>query len=327
MQRPLAISLGDPAGIGPEVVLKAMRGLDIPVWLFGHWNSARESVNSSELPELTHLDHSPSASSAPPGNLFIDLGGEVTVKFGELDARYGAIALDSIAAAAEAVEDFRCSALVTAPINKLAIEAAGATVPGHTELLAARSGLARYGFDYAMYFDSPTLRVVLLSVHLPLADAIRTITADLVEATILLTDREYQRLYGSRPRIGVAGVNPHAGESGKFGSEEAVMLEGVKLAAAAGCQVSGPHAPDTVFLRAVRGSFDVVVAAYHDQGLIPVKTLDFERSVNVTLGLPYLRCSVDHGTAFEIAGKGLADSAPMRYAIEWASNHASALRR
>lgn len=295
--KPLAVTLGDPAGIGPEVVFKALEGLDVPVWLFGSraWSGA--------VPDVAR---------------FIDVGGSGPIRYGEISPEYGRVALDSIDRAVEAVASGDCSALVTAPIHKQAIAAAGSKFPGHTELLAARAGLNHYGRDYAMYFDSPSIRTVLLTVHVPLREAIDSITAQGVADLARLTKREYKRLHGQEPRIAVAGVNPHAGEGGRFGSEEEEISRGVAMA---GENVSGPHPPDTVFLAARRGKYDVVMAMYHDQGLIPVKTLEFERSVNVTIGLPYLRCSVDHGTAFDIAGKGIADAKPMRYAIEWAARH------
>jgi 4-hydroxythreonine-4-phosphate dehydrogenase len=278
--KPLAITLGDPAGIGPEIVAKAIAGLDVPVRVFGE---------------------------RPPD-----------IRYGEISADYGRIALDAIDAAVSAIESGECSALVTAPIHKLAIAAAGSPFPGHTELLAAHAGLRRYGHDYAMYFDSPSMRAVLLSVHVPLREAIASIRADDIAALARLTAREWPRLYKRAPRIGVAGLNPHAGEGGKFGDEEREIARGVELARDAGVDVSGPHPADTIF----RGQYDVVMAMYHDQALIPIKTMAFAESVNVTLGLPYLRVSVDHGTAFDIAGKGVADAAPMRYAIEWAARHA-----
>ena len=281
--KPLAITLGDPAGIGEEIVHKAIDGLDVPVRLFG---------------------------GVPP-----------PVRYGEISAQYGRVALEAIHDALGAIARGECSALVTAPIHKQSIALAGSQYPGHTELLAARAGLQRYGRDYAMYFDSPRLRVVLLTVHTPLRQALAAIDAESIAALARLTSREFARIHGNTPRIAVAGVNPHAGEGGMFGDEEAEILHGVEIARATGLSVTGPHSPDTVFLAATRGKYDVVMAMYHDQGLIPVKTLDFERSVNVTLGLPYLRVSVDHGTAFDIAGKGIADAAPMRYAIEWAAQH------
>ena len=280
--KPLAVTIGDPAGIGPEIVEKALADSRVPARVFGR------------VPQ--------------------------NVRHGEISAEYGRIALDAIDEAVSAIERGECSALVTAPIHKQAIALAGSPFPGHTELLAARAGLQRYAHDYAMYFDSPKLRVVLLTVHVPLSEAIRRIDAEDIAALARLTARTW--LYEHPPRIAVAGVNPHAGEGGKFGDEETVIAEGVERAKRDGIAISGPHPPDTVFLSATRGRYDVVMAMYHDQGLIPVKTLDFEHSVNVTLGLPWLRVSVDHGTAFDIAGKGIADAAPMRYAIEWAERFA-----
>jgi 4-hydroxythreonine-4-phosphate dehydrogenase len=282
--KPLAITLGDPAGIGPEVVAKALESLDLPVRLFGR-------------DKPTH--------------------------FGEVSAENGRVALQAIDDALGAIARGECSALVTAPIHKLAVAAAGSPFPGHTEMLADRAGLKRYAHDYAMYFDSPSLRAVLLSVHLPLRDAIAGIAADDIAALARLTAREWPRLHRRVPRIGVAGLNPHAGEGGKFGDEEEEIARGVAQARAEGIDVSGPHPADTIFRR----QYDVVIAMYHDQALIPIKTMAFHESVNVTLGLPYLRVSVDHGTAFDIAGKGVADAAPMRYAIEWAARHAEEYAR
>ncbi|HUP47414.1 MAG TPA: 4-hydroxythreonine-4-phosphate dehydrogenase PdxA [Thermoanaerobaculia bacterium] len=307
--KPLAVTLGDPAGIGPEVVLKAVAAVDVPVWLFG---SRRWTERSGAL---------------PPVERFIDVPGSGELRFGEISAEYGRVALDSIEQAVEAVEQGRCAALVTAPIQKQAVAAAGSPHPGHTELLAARAGLARYGRDFAMYFDSPSIRTVLLSVHVPLWEALASITPEGIADLAALTRREYGRLHGTAPRIAVAGVNPHAGEGGLFGNEEERIARGVDAARRAGIDASGPHPADTVFLAARNGAYDVVMAMYHDQGLIAVKTLDFERAVNVTIGLPYLRCSVDHGTAFDIAGRGAADPRPMRNAIEWAARHAARWER
>jgi 4-hydroxythreonine-4-phosphate dehydrogenase len=308
--KPLAITLGDPAGIGPEIVFKALAQLDVPAIVFG----------SRTLTEPHH--HFDRIVR------FEDVGGPADpLRYGSVDATYGRVALDSIDAAIRAIEAGECSALVTAPIHKAAIAAAGATFPGHTELLAHRAGLDVYGRDYAMYFDSPTICVVLLTVHVSLREAIDAITAQRVADLARLTSRELERLHGRPVRIGVAAVNPHAGEGGRFGSEEAEIARGVALAREAGIDVAGPFPADTLFLNARSGHYDVVMAMYHDQGLIPVKTLEFERSVNVTLGLPYLRASVDHGTAFDIAGKGVASEVPMRYAIEWTAQHATRYSR
>jgi 4-hydroxythreonine-4-phosphate dehydrogenase len=311
--KPIAITLGDPAGIGSEVVFKAIAELDpaIPVRIFGDRQFA------TQAPEFR-----PQLITGNRAFSDVSLSDSTPLQFGTIDARYGRVALASIEAAVSAIERGECSALVTAPIHKQSIAAAGALFPGHTELLASRAGLSRYGFDYAMYFDSPSLKVSLLSVHEPLAAAIAKFDSVKIAALIHLTRTEYRRLYSADPRIAVAGVNPHAGEDGLFGDQEDDIAIGIEAARLDGADVSGPHAPDTVFLRASRGDFDVVIAMYHDQGLIPVKTLDFEHSVNVTLGLPYLRCSVDHGTAFDIAGKGVANHKPMLYAIQWAARYA-----
>jgi 4-hydroxythreonine-4-phosphate dehydrogenase len=303
--KPLATTLGDPAGIGAEIVFKALRNTNVPARLFG----SRALAN-------------------PPADVdFVDIGGQGPIRYGVIDAAYGRIALDSIDAALRAIDAGECSALVTAPIHKQAIALAGSPFPGHTELLADRAGLKRYAHDYAMYFDSPKLKSALLSVHLPLQDAIANIDADDIAALAQLMTREYARLYGNAPRIAVAGVNPHAGEGGKFGDEEQIVARGVTKAREAGLTISGPHPADTIFLAASRGRYDVVLAMYHDQALIPIKTMAFDESVNVTIGLPYLRVSVDHGTAFDIAGRDIADSAPMRYAIEWAAAHAGSFAR
>jgi 4-hydroxythreonine-4-phosphate dehydrogenase len=302
--KPLAITLGDPAGVGAEIVFAALRELDVPARLFG----SRALAN-------------------PPPNLdFVDIGGSGAVKYGTISPEYGRIALASIDAAVDAIERGECSALVTAPIHKQAILAAGSPHPGHTELLAARAGLTCYGRDFAMYFDSPSLRTVLLTVHVPLREAIAGISAEAVADLARLTHREHARLHGAKPRIGVAALNPHGGEGGRFGDEEQLIAQGVEQARAGGIAIDGPHPADTLFLAASRGRYDVVMAMYHDQGLIPVKTLAFEESVNVTIGLPYLRVSVDHGTAFDIAGRGIADAAPMRYAIQWAARRVPHLR-
>ena len=297
--QPLAITLGDPSGIGAEIVFKALEDVDVPARVFG----------------------SRALASPPDGVDFVDVGGTGPIRYGVIDAAYGRVALDSIDAALHAIESGDCSALVTAPIHKQAIALAGSPFPGHTELLAHRAGLKRYAHDYAMYFDSPKLKSALLSVHLPLRDAVSAIDADDITALARLTSREYARLYGQPPRIAVAGVNPHAGEGGKFGDEERIIGRGVARARDEGLTISGPHPADTIFLAASRGQYDVVLAMYHDQALIPIKTMAFDESVNVTIGLPYLRVSVDHGTAFDIAGRGIADAAPMRYAIRWAAEH------
>jgi 4-hydroxythreonine-4-phosphate dehydrogenase len=324
--KPLALSLGDPAGIGSEVVFKALRDLgpEPPVWLFGDKGYAAKGAEIAYVPfDLPVFPSAAAAAKAKANRAMIAPTVDATpLEMGVVRADYGRVALASIDAAVAAVVDGHCSALVTAPIHKRAVKLAGSEHTGHTELLASKAGLTHYGRDFAMMFDSPSLCVVLLSVHLSLVNAIRTITAEGIADVAELAARYYERLQGSAPRVSIAGVNPHAGEERAFGDDEIEIERGVKLARERGVQAIGPLAPDTVFVSASRGRYDLVVAMYHDQGLIPVKSLHFESSVNVTIGLPYLRCSVDHGTAFDIAGHGVADSRPMRYAIEWAAKHA-----
>lgn len=326
MNKPIAISLGDPAGIGAEVTFRALDDLSrsLPVWVFGHWDYAVNGAGSAGINfDMPRFGSAEEAASAGAPRAFVEVAtGRGVLEIGKVKAEYGQVALDSIAAAADAVTGGRCAALVTAPVHKQALLAAGSKFAGHTELLADRAGLKEYGREYAMLFDSPSLRVVLATVHIPLREVPGRITADLVANLCRLTRREVRRLIGRDPRIAVAGVNPHAGEGGVFGDEEGAIVKGIESARADGCVVEGPFAADTLFREAAAGRHDVVVAMYHDQGLTPVKTLHFDSSVNVTIGLPYLRVSVDHGTAFDIAGKGLASARPMKYAIEWAIRHA-----
>jgi 4-hydroxythreonine-4-phosphate dehydrogenase len=238
---------------------------------------------------------------------------------GVLTAQAGRAAYDAIVRAVADAQAGTVSAVATAPINKEAFRLAGLQWTGHTDLLAALTG-ARH---VAMMFHSDALRVVLATVHIPLADVPRALTRGSLEATIDLTARELPRFAdagGRAPRIAVAGLNPHAGEHGLFGREEQeTILPAVASCRARGVAVEGPFPADTIFVRAVRGEFDVVVACYHDQGLIPVKLVAFGRAVNVTLGLPIVRTSVDHGTAFDIAGRGVADAGSMIAAVRLAA--------
>jgi len=279
MKPRVAITSGDPAGIGPEVAAKA--AVDARVL------EACEPVIYG-LPD--------GASFAP----------------GVLSAGAGRAAYDVIVRAVDDAQRGVVQAIATAPVNKEAFRLAGLPWSGHTDLLAHLTGSS----DVAMMFHSEALRVVLATVHIPLADVSRALTAASLEATIALTARELPRFGIARPRIAVAGLNPHAGEHGLFGSEEEVAIRpAIEACRARGIEVSGPFPADTVFVRARRGDFDVVVACYHDQGLIPVKLVAFGQAVNVTLGLPIVRTSVDHGTAFDIAGRGVADPESMIAAV------------
>jgi len=275
----VAITTGDPAGIGPEIAMKA-------------------SADPRVLAVCTPIVYGPpDVQRFPPGVL----SGEA-----------GRAAYDTILRAVNDVQQGRVEAIATGPVNKEAFRLAGLPWCGHTDLLAHLTGAPRV----AMMFHSPALRVVLATVHIPLAEVPRALSESLMEATIDLTARELPRYGVAHPRIAVAGLNPHAGEHGLFGhEEETVIAPAVASCRARGIDVSGPFPGDTVFMRARRNEFDVVVACYHDQGLIPVKLVAFGEAVNVTLGLPLVRTSVDHGTAFDIAGKGVANPDSMIAAV------------
>jgi 4-hydroxythreonine-4-phosphate dehydrogenase len=275
MKPRIAITVGDPAGIGPEIAGKAA---DDP------------RVRAACEPVLY---------GPPPGSRFAP---------GELSAEAGRAAYDAICAAVRDAQSGVVQAISTAPVNKLAFARAGLPWKGHTDLLAHLTGSPRA----AMMFWSEPLKVVLATVHIPLASVPGALTRELVEGTIELAARELPRFGVSRPRLAVAGLNPHAGEDGLLGAEERdVLRPSVEAARSRGVLVEGPFPSDTLFTRATRGEFDAVIACYHDQGLIPVKLLAFGRAVNVTLGLPIIRTSVDHGTAFDIAGRGIADPASL----------------
>jgi 4-hydroxythreonine-4-phosphate dehydrogenase len=236
----------------------------------------------------------------------------VPFDLGRLSADAGRAAYDNVVRAVDDARRGVVDAIATAPINKEAWRLAGLPWSGHTDLLAHLTGAG----DVAMMFYSDPLRVVLATIHIPLADVPRTLTRESLESTIVLTANALPLFGFERPRIAVAGLNPHAGEHGLFGREEQDAIEpAVSASRAEGIQVSGPFPGDTIFLRAHRGEFDAVIACYHDQGLIPVKLLAFGQAINVTLGLPIIRTSVDHGTAFDIAGKGVADAESMIAAV------------
>jgi 4-hydroxythreonine-4-phosphate dehydrogenase len=238
-----------------------------------------------------------------------------------LNAEAGRAAYDIIVRAVDDARNGDVQAIATAPVNKEAFRLAGLPWSGHTDLLAHLTGAS----DVAMMFHSEPLRVVLATVHVALADVPRLLTQSVMEKTIALTARELPRFEKIQPRIAVAGLNPHAGEHGLFGREDMeVITPAIEACRARGIDVTGPFPADTVFVRAHRGAFDVVVACYHDQGLIPVKLLAFGQAVNVTLGLPIVRTSVDHGTAFDIAGKGVADPESMIAAVLLAARLARA---
>ena len=289
MRRPrVAITVGDPSGIGPEIAAKA----------------------AADPLVRTHCD--PILFAPPDDQVF---------QPGEVSAEAGRASYDVIVRAVEAATTRDVEAIATAPISKLAFARAGLPWKGHTDLLAHLCNAS----PVAMLFHAPQLVVVLATVHVPLAEVPGLLTRERLRDTIRLTAEWLPRFGARQPRIAVAGLNPHAGENGVLGLEdEAIIRPAVAEAAGTGIKVSGPWPADTIFVRASRGEFDAVIACYHDQGLIPVKLIAFGQAVNVTIGLPIIRTSVDHGTAFDIAGKGTADPGSMIEAVLLAARLARA---
>ena len=343
--RPLVLSMGDPAGVGPELIWRAWQQADPacgPWAVVGHAASMRRAARALGL-EASHLrvfaaqDASTALASvqAPHLTLLALDEPDDLPPWGEVCALGGRLAARSIEVATRLCLSGQAAGLVTAPIHKQAMALAGWNVPGHTEMLqqlaAEDRGEPVAQWPVRMMLANPELQTVLHSIHVPLQQALGAITSASIWETLCITQAHARRLDGasSAPRIAVAGVNPHAGEGGRFGREELdVLAPVVARAQSMGWQVSGPWAPDTVFMRARAGEFDVVVAMYHDQGLIPVKYLGLDHGVNVTLGLPFVRTSPDHGTAMDLAGQGLArpDSllAAMRYARRSAATQKTA---
>ncbi|WP_377504893.1 4-hydroxythreonine-4-phosphate dehydrogenase PdxA [Octadecabacter sp. R77987] len=315
---PLALSCGEPAGIGPEIAVAAWQSLrnDLPfVWLgdprhlpkgapFQVIDSAAQAadVAGAALPVLAHNF----VGAATPGTP---------------DPANAQGVIDVIARGVDLVTSGQCRALTTAPIHKKALaDGAEFAYPGHTEYLAALAGVDRV----VMMLACDALRVVPTTIHIPVAEVPRALTAALLTDTLLITHAALRRDFGiARPRIAVAGLNPHAGEGGKMGREEIALITPVLDALRAqGMDLTGPMSADTMFHAGARATYDVAVCMYHDQALIPIKTLDFSGGVNVTLGLPFVRTSPDHGTAFDIAGKGVADATSLIAALRMADQMA-----
>ncbi|KAF0242395.1 MAG: 4-hydroxythreonine-4-phosphate dehydrogenase [bacterium] len=319
----IGITIGDPAGVGTEIVLRAITDEEvlacaIPIIIgdahhISHqarkldlicgleiYNPTEELPESLDYPVLYNIKNLPAS-----------------VEMGRESPEYGQAAGEYIEAAVMLISAGQIDAMANGPISKRALQLGGYPFPGHSELLGHLTGVK----DYAMAFVSSSLRVVLLTTHLPLAKALTYVKKERIERTLRLIDRELRRWGIAHPRIAVAAVNPHGAEGGLFGIEEASEL----IPAIEDCNrdpemdIRGPFSADTVFLRATRGEFDVVLSCYHDQGMIPVKCLSFGEAVNVTLGLPFIRTAVDHGTAFDIAGKGQAEPRSMIEAIKLAA--------
>lgn len=339
MALPIAITMGDAAGIGPEIVAKAFR--DAPdatqgcfvvgdIALMRRAAACISGAGQTSLPvaEITSLQQ---LAGVPPRCLPVRAlpGTTAHIAFGQISAAAGRLAAESVIWAARAALRGEIAALVTAPLHKEALAAAGVHFPGHTELLQAEAaaflGKPLAEVPVRMMLANDELRTVLVSIHVSMRDALAAVTLDNVLETIGITHAALRATLGRAPRIAVAGLNPHAGEGGLFGREELEsIVPAIAAARAQGCTVDGPFAPDTVFMRARKGEFDVVVAMYHDQGLIPVKYLGIEGGVNVTLGLPLVRTSPDHGTAFDIAGMGQADPSSLIAALRMARTLAGA---
>jgi 4-phospho-D-threonate 3-dehydrogenase / 4-phospho-D-erythronate 3-dehydrogenase len=326
----IGITMGDAAGIGPEIVLRAIRDENVrriclPV-IIGDAGFLRKTAVQMDLDiDFVEFENDLTPSAGNNSAIIYNLA-NLTDDFpvGVESAVAGKASAEYIEAAVALWRDGRIDAVTTAPINKKSLHLGGYDFPGHTEFLAALTGTK----DFAMSFFAGRLRIVLLSTHLSLREAIGLVRKEKLVELIRFTDRELQKLLGRRVRIAVAGLNPHASESGMFGTEEAAeIVPAVETCRTDfGIDASGAFSPDTIFLRAFRGEFDAVVACYHDQATIAVKCLSFGESVNVTLGLPLIRTSVDHGTAYDIAGKFVADGSSLRTAVELAAE-LSAIRQ
>ncbi len=322
MKPPLLVTMGDAAGIGPEIIVRAFQaGALADAVVLGDPAVLRRAGS----PMTAIVDTPADLAEVPPGCLpvWVPAGlpdGLAALPLGQIDARNGAAAARCIEAAVRLVQAGEGASIVTAPIHKEALAAAGVPYPGHTEMLQALAAAPGAPLPpVRMMLANDELRVVLVTIHLSLRRAIDEVTFDAVLQTLRIAHRAAAAWSDTAPRIAVAGLNPHAGEGGLFGDEEIRIIgPAVQAAVAEGLNASGPYAPDTVFMRARRGEFDLVVAMTHDHGLIPVKYLGVEQGVNVTLGLPFVRTSPDHGTAFDIAGRGLADPASLVAALNMA---------
>jgi 4-hydroxythreonine-4-phosphate dehydrogenase len=331
---PIAVTLGDPAGIGPEIVVKAFRDAGEAMrgcLVAGDVGLVRRAAGRLAAPgalalPVAEIESLADVAGVPPNCvpvLQVVKAADASIPLGEVSALAGRMAGDCVVWAARAALSGEIAAIVTAPLHKEALAAAGFSFPGHTELLqseaAAYLGRPVSELPVRMMLANDELRTVLVSIHVSLRAAIEAVTFDGVLETLRITQRSLTAVLGRSPRIAVAGLNPHAGEGGLFGTEERdIIAPAIAAARKEGIDADGPHAPDTVFMRARTGAFDVVVAMYHDQGLIPVKYLGVEKGVNVTLGLPLVRTSPDHGTAFDIAGTGRADASSLIEAVRMA---------
>jgi len=318
----LAVTMGDPAGIGPEVTVKALAAIGVerrPIVVGDAPTMERAVTAVGSRARINQIAKPAEAAGGEAVVNVIQVAGILPrpIPFGRLDREAGRAAFESLSAGIHLALAGEIDVVVTAPLNKEALNLAGFHYAGHTEILKDLTGAA----DVAMLLWSETLRVVHVTTHVSLRQALDRITPERIVRVATLGNEAARRLGIGRPRIAVAGLNPHAGEHGLFGNEdEQIIAPAVETLRVQGIEASGPHAPDTVFARAHHGAFDLVVAMYHDQGHIPMKLVAFDSAVNATLGLPIVRTSPDHGTAFDIAGTGRANPRSMIEAIRLAAS-------
>ena len=326
-QRPLALTLGDPAGIGPDIALLAWAAKDSeeipPFVLLGDKTVLRERARALglDVPIGEISDASEAPELFPQALPLLKVAGLGPVVAGRPDPAAVSVVRQSIERAVRLVQQGAARAVVTNPVSKSVLYGAGFAFPGHTEYLATLAGGEGEALHPVMMLASPGLNVVPVTIHVPLKDVPRLLTPDLILTTIEITMRDLGRYFGlSRPHLAVTGLNPHAGEDGSLGREEIeIIAPAIEAARAKGLDVTGPHPADTLFHAAARATFDAAICMYHDQALVPFKTLAFEEGVNVTLGLPLVRTSPDHGTAFGIAGTGKASPRSLVEALRLAS--------
>jgi len=330
MRKPLILTMGDPTGIGPEIIAKALVNghfevCSRPLLVAGDLGVLQRALGLFAPRFATVAGIGQASHRLLVGDRYLDVKalsdlGAQQLAYGRPDRACGQAMVDYIEWACDRclVED--AAGMVTGPINKAAIREAGHRFPGHTELLASRCGTDRV----VMMLAGERLRVCLVTTHLALREVAGSLTNEEILATIRITDRTLRRFFGlARPRLAVLGLNPHAGEEGHFGDEEGrIIRPAIEAARGEGIEASGPHSADTLFHFAVQGKYDAVVCMYHDQGLIPLKLLHFEDGVNVTLGLPIVRTSVDHGTAYDLAGTGQASEKSLVAAVHLAEEMA-----
>ena len=319
----LAITMGDPGGVGPEIIVRALNSPEVrnycaPI-VIGDASIMEEALNLLKLNLQLRLIKSPEESKPTSRDRFIeliDMGMIKKFRKNKPTAEGGKACVSYIKKAVEVAVKKQVDGIVTAPISKEALKIAGFKWPGHTEMLADLTNTR----DYAMMLMGGNLRVILVTMHTALRNVPALITEKRILKTIRLAKKACDMLKIRKPRIAVAALNPHAGEAGMFGDEEKKkIIPAIREAVKERIPVSGPYPPDTIFYKAYKGEVDVIVCMYHDQGLIPLKMIAFDQGVNTTIGLPFVRTSPDHGTAYDIAWKGIADPTSMIEAIKLAS--------